>query len=57
MDKCPYCDGKCDRCPMKKEIVSNEVDNDKTKIEIERLLKKDFTYEELEWSLLDGRII
>lgn len=57
MDKCPYCDGKCDRCPMKKEIVSNEVDKDKTKIEIERLLKKDFTYEELEWSLLDGRII
>ena len=54
MEKCPYCDGKCDRCVKKKEAVSNTV-KEENRI-LEEALKKEYTTEMLEWELRDMRI-
>ena len=54
VEKCPYCDGKCDRCAKKKEAVSNTM-KEENRI-LEEALKKEYTTEMLEWELRDMRI-
>ena len=53
MDKCPYCEGNCDECPIKerhKEAKKREEES------IREALRKEFRKEMLEWTLIDARI-